>query len=210
MILRIIYMKPIFYILIISLLASCKSGQVKDTSIVDNIERNNLKKYFISWKENEIAKGNLVPEDSCFPARYVEHDIEALIENMWAVPDSSQINYSYADINSDGKLDQLVCFIPSQCDGGNASMWTQLEVLTVSENGKYKTSTNLGDGMFSVVGKDSTGFYWYDSIGVNKIYATYYSFSEGDPHCCPSTMKSVIFDYKTMKVIYMGDNIKSE
>jgi hypothetical protein len=85
-------------------------------------------------------------------------------------------------------------------------MWVQISVLTISDNGGYKTSASLGDGIFSSVGKDTTGFYWYDSIGTNKIYGTFYNFINTDGHCCPSTEKPVIIAYDTRKVIFVGKN----
>lgn len=187
-------------------LTSCNSGQESHNLTIDNNQKQHLKQLFTDWQNNEVAQGHLWASDSCYPGWFVDHRFDGMIEDMWGIPDSSEYNFSYADINSDGKFDQLVTFTPSQCDGGNASIWIQIAVLTISENGKYKTTASLGDGLFSAVGKDTSGFYWYDSIGVNKIYGTFYNFLKGDGHCCPSVERPVIITYDTKKVIYIGDN----
>jgi hypothetical protein len=85
-------------------------------------------------------------------------------------------------------------------------MWTEIEVFTVSKNGQYINEVYMGDGMFSSVGVSTEGFYFYDSIGTNRIYATYINFLDEDGHCCPSIIKPVIFTYNTKELIYVGEN----
>jgi hypothetical protein len=189
-------------------LASCDSGQESHDLTIDNNQKQHLKQLFIDWWNNEVAKGHLWASDSCYPGWIADNGFDGMIEDMWGIPDSSEYNFSYADINGDGQFDQLVTFTPSQCDGGNASMWIQIAVLTISKNGKYITTASIGDGIFSAVGKDRTGFYWYDSIGVNKIYGTFYNFMDNDGHCCPGIEKPVIIAYDTKEVIFIGDNIQ--
>ena len=170
----------------------------------DTLEQH-LRDLFRTWQANEIAEGHMWAADSCRMDWFSDHEAaEGSIP--WGFPDSADIAYSYADLNLDGKTDQLVTFNPSQCDGGNGSMWSQIEVLIVSSGNSYETIASSGDGMFSFLGKDSTGFCWYDSIGPNKIYGTYYNFSEDDGHCCPGTVIPVIFSYDTRKIIYRCAN----
>jgi hypothetical protein len=200
-------MRQIILIMLMFVLTTCTSGLKKTNSTSDSLDKVILKKLFIDWKKNEIAQGRIWAEDSCNMDWFSKHDYnEPTIP--WGFPDTSEYKYSYADLNNDGKIDQLVTFIPSQCDGGNGSMWTQIEVLIISDKGKYKIISSLGDGLFSSLGIDTTGFYWYDSIGVNKIYGTFIKFMKDDEHCCPSIVKPVIFAYDTKKIIYIGDNIE--
>jgi len=188
------------------MLASCGHRQEKQDTTIDNNPKQQLKRLFANWLNNEIAQGYLWASDSCYGSWLEDHNFNGTIDEMWGVPaDSSYYHYSYADINDDGKIDLLVTFTPEQCDGGNASMWTQIAVLIISENETYKTIASLGDGMFSSIGADSSGFIWYDSIGVNKIYGTFYNFLENDGHCCPSIEKPVIITYDTKEVVFIGD-----
>ncbi|MCX6351888.1 MAG: hypothetical protein NTX03_08495 [Bacteroidetes bacterium] len=201
-------MKKTSYILFIFtfFLFSCNNGQKKKDAILDKLKKEKLKKFFLDWQINEIAQHRFWAKDSCYMGWFGTHHFHEEGGLPWGFPDTShrdtsQYRFSYADINNDGKTDQLVTFTPAQCDGGNASMWEQIEVLTISEGGKFKTTSSIGDGFFSYYGNDTNGFYHYDSIGVNKIYGTFYSFKKGDGHCCPSIVKSIIFDYKTKKII---------
>lgn len=169
----------------------------------DTGEIKKLRNLFSEWKKGEIAEGRIWAEDSCNGSWMAERHFESKDgEIEWGFPDSSEFLFYYADLNLDGKLDQLVTFSPAQCDGGNGSMWTQIEVLTVSENGSYKTRTLIGDGIFSSLGKDKSGFYWYDSIGPDLIYATFYNFKDGDGHCCPSVKQAIVLKYDSlMKIV---------
>jgi hypothetical protein len=142
---------------------------------------------------------------------FAEHNDNSNASVEWGFPkDTTAYSYSYADLNEDGLLDQMVTFIPEQCSGGNASMWTQFEVFTVSNGDRYETEAVLGEGLFCSLGQDTTGFYWYDSIGPKKIYGTFYNFKDTDAHCCPSVVRPAILAYDSRKVIYIGDNIGSK
>jgi len=199
----------ILIILIALVLLSCNEKQEREKKAEQAVQQK-LKELFFDWSKKEITNKHLWAKDSCYPDWIMRHDFEGTLEDMWGLPDSSSFNYSYADVNEDGKTDQLVTFMPSQCDGGNASMWVQIEVLAISDKDQYKIETSMGDGIFSAAGQGASGFYFYDSIGVNKIYATYFNFGERDGHCCPSIVKNVVFDYKTRKVIHTGPNVSKQ
>jgi hypothetical protein len=89
-----------------------------------------LKECFQKWQEEEIRSGRIVPYDSCNWNWVSRH--QDINDMVWGFPDSSEFQYSYGDLNQDHRLDQMVTFVPGQCDGGNASIWVQLEVITIS------------------------------------------------------------------------------
>lgn len=157
---------------------------------------------FDAWKVNELELRHLWSADSCNSAYFTTHKFEGGLEKMWGLPaDSNDYHFSFADINNDRKLDLMVTFNPCQCDGGNASMWTQLEVLVVSDPENYHVESLIGDGLMNSTGIDTNGFYWFDSIGVNMIYATYYQFKKEDNHCCPSIQLPVKLSYPDKKLM---------
>lgn len=200
-------MKFILPFAFLIIFASCSKEKQEPTIKINPEEVKVLKAQFAEWQQNEIAERNFWADDSCHPEWFREHEFEGTISEMWGFPDSSEFNFSYADVNIDGKLDQLVTFVPAQCNGGNGSVWIQFEVFTVSDSVGYQTIAYLGEGIFSAFGKDTSGFYWYDSIAPNKIYGRFMNFLESDGYCCPSIIRPVIIDYYTRKVIYMGENI---
>lgn len=159
-----------------------------------------LKKEFIRWQRDEIQAGRFWAKDSCFMSWFADHNYPASAM-PWGCPDLSEMTFSYADVNGDSLVDQLVTFSPDQCDGGNASMWTRFAILTVSGNGKYVTKSLDIEGLYFPGGQGDEGFYHYDSIGNGVIYGTHYVFGENDGHCCPGTHDFVVFDYKTRKLL---------
>lgn len=159
-----------------------------------------LKKHFIRWQRDEIEAGRFWAKDSCFMSWFADHDYPASAM-PWGFPDLSEMTFSYADVNGDSCVDQLVTFSPDQCDGGNASIWTKFAILTVSENGKYQTKSLDIEGLYFPGGQGEEGFYHYDSIGTGVIYGTHYVFGKDDGHCCPGTHDFVVFDFKTQKLL---------
>lgn len=203
-------MKFILPVTLLIIFASCGKEEEAPAIKINPEEVKILKTLFAEWQQNEIAEHRFWAADSCYPDWFLEHEFEGTLSEMWGFPDSSELNFSYADVNVDGKLDQLVTFVPVQCDGGNGSIWIQFEVFTVSDSNNYKTEPYLGEGIFSAFGKDTSGFYWYDSIAPNKIFGRFINFLGGDGYCCPSVIRPIIIDYKTREVIYMGENIAEE
>jgi hypothetical protein len=159
-----------------------------------------LKKEFIRWQRDEIQAGRFWAKDSCFMSWFADHDYPASVM-PWGFPDLSEMKFSYADVNGDSLVDQLVAFTPDQCDGGNASMWTKFAILTVSGNGKYITKSLDIEGLYFPGGQGDEGFYHYDSIGTGVIYGTHYVFGKDDGHCCPGVHDFVVFDFKTRKLL---------
>lgn len=159
-----------------------------------------LKKEFARWQRNEIKAGRFWADDSCSMNWFADHEYPASAM-PWGFPGIEEMTFSYADVNGDSRVDQLVTFSPSQCDGGNASMWTKFAILTVSEKGKYITKSLDIEGLYFPGGQGEEGFYHYDSIGTGVIYGTHYVFGKDDGHCCPGTQDFVVFDFKTRTLL---------
>jgi hypothetical protein len=121
--------------------------------------------------------------------------------------DSTEYNFSFADLNNDGRLDGLVVFKPVQCDGGNGSIWTQFQVLILSKKSIYNVSDTLRVDRFASTPFDSLGFYWLNSIANDKIFGTYFEFKPDDGYCCPSIQRPVTFDFVERRLSFIGDNI---
>jgi hypothetical protein len=171
---------------------SVNSKQVSDS------DRKSLVKLFEDWKKDQIANGEFWPKDSCKPDIVMSPRYDDEPNPIYGFPDEQNIVFSYADLNSDGQIDQIVIFQPDQCDGGNGSMWSQSQILMLSRNGQYKTIELNRNNLFPLPAKDDAGFIFYDSIAPNKLYGTYYKFLDKDGHCCPSVVKQAVFDYRKM------------
>ena len=167
---------------------------------------NAFMKLYADWQKEQIRNKNYWANDSCNMQWFSRHADEDIKDIPYGFPDSSRTRISYADLNSDGIRDGLIAFTPIQCDGGNGAMWTQEQVFFLSGEKGYRITDSLRVEDFAVTGFDSTGFYWLDSIGTNKIYGMYFSFAPDDARCCPSTNKPVIFDYAQRKLVYIGEN----
>jgi hypothetical protein len=57
----------------------------------------------------------------------------------------TDIHISFTNINNDNKLDALITFNPTQCDGGNALMNAQIRVLIMSNAAGYVTDDSYID-----------------------------------------------------------------
>ncbi len=168
--------------------------------------KNAILTLYANWQKEQIRKGNYWANDSCNQDWFLNHAEEDIKDLPYGFPDPSGFRTSYADLNGDGIRDGLIAFTPVQCDGGNASMWTQEQVFFLSGQKGYAITDSLRVDEFAATDFDSTGFYWLDSIGANKIYGMYFSFAADDAHCCPSTNKPVTFDYAQRKLVYIGQN----
>jgi len=164
-------------------------------------QRKKIRKLFKNWEAKEIRLKHFFAEDSCNPSYYEKHEGDNSYNGGWGFPDSTRIEFSFADLNGDGKLNGLVTFVPDQCDGGNASMWTQLQIFFISGKKKYRITDEIDVKEFSGTDFDEKGFYWLDSISKNKICGRYIEFKDSDGHCCPSTNWLVTFDFKARKII---------
>lgn len=170
-----------------------KKSNTRSTKPSDKVQIYNL---FQNWRNEEIRLGHFFAKDSCNPAWFQEHEFNGTIDAEWGIPDLDEVGFSYADLNGDGKLDALIQFNPIQCDGGNASMWSQITLFALSGKNQYTLTESIDVSKFKNTDFDKNGFYWLDSIAENRIIGTYIEFLEDDGHCCPSIQKQVIFDFK--------------
>jgi hypothetical protein len=204
-----------FIILIICLaLTSCFNSNTLSIDSNKNSEsKEKIRELFLNWQNQEIKNKHFLAADSCNPDWFAEHgtpeNLDSINGLIFGFPsDSSEYTFSFADLNNDNNLDCLVLFTPNQCDGGNASMWVQWQVFIISDKDSYKIIDTLHIDKFAHTEFDSLGFYWLDSIAVNRIHGTYIEFKENDGHCCPSINRPVVFDYSERKLICVGANIE--
>jgi hypothetical protein len=184
-------------LLITSLLFSCTTRQSKN--LIDPKTITDIKNAFENWTKYEIEKGNFFATDSCNRDYYVMKDSLGLESTFGlSVPDdTSEIYYHYADLNSDNKKDALITFTPYQCDGGNATMWVQYQLLVLSQGDKYLVTDNYFERF-----KTDPGFFHLDSIGTKTVFGTYFEFTNNDGRCCPSIKRPIKIDLEKNELNY--------
>jgi len=187
----------ILTLLITSLLFSCTTRQSKN--LIDPKTITDIKNAFENWTKYEIEKGNFFATDSCNRDYYVMKDSLGLESTFGlSVPDdTSEIYYHYADLNSDNKKDALITFTPYQCDGGNATMWVQYQLLVLSQGDKYLVTDNYFERF-----KTDPGFFHLDSIGTKTVFGTYFEFTNNDGRCCPSIKRPIKIDLEKNELNY--------
>ncbi|OYU95362.1 MAG: hypothetical protein CFE21_09430 [Bacteroidetes bacterium B1(2017)] len=184
-------------ILLSLLILGCSTQQSENN--IDQKEISDIKKAFESWTKSEISKGNFFAMDSCNGDYYMRKDSLGLESVFgYAVPDdSSEINYYYANLNGDTKKDALITFTPYQCDGGNASMWVQYQVLVLSQGDSY-----LVDDSYFERFDTAPGLFQLDSVAPKAVFGTYFEFAEKDGRCCPSITKPIKIDLEKNEFTY--------
>lgn len=183
------------------IIAACNSHSATEQTALKPLlvaaDTATIRQLFKTWQRQQLRAGTFWAADSC-NARVIERQQPADI--VLGLPsDSSDYNFSYADLNADSTLDGLVTFAPHQCDGGNGSMWTQVEVLLLSGPKGYSTIDTLNVKRFFDTLVDESGFFHLDSIAPNRLFGTYYEFGENSGHCCPSVQRPVVFDFHSRR-----------
>ena len=194
--------KIVVILLMIALIFGCNTKN-KDNNI-DLITQQKIKTAFDDWAAKEIEKGTFFAQDSCYPSYYDTKDSLGL-ESVFgfAIPwDSSEINIYYADLNADSIKDALITFTPYQCDGGNAAMWVQYQILVLSQEDKYVVIDNYFDRFYneSILGY---GFFHLDSADTKAVFGTYFNFMDNDSRCCPSTQRPIKIDIEKNEFKYL-------
>lgn len=105
----------------------------------------------------------------------------------------------YTDINGDKKLDALISFNPQQCDGGNALMNAQVNVLVLSKAGAYSVDETYFDKVEATL---KSGWITIQGAAGGSFHGTFTDYKDDDPRCCPSVKKEFSLDYKTKKLEY--------
>ncbi len=148
---------------------------------------------FKQWQQLQIEGNEFVSAGNCNYDFVTSHEEYSLVLGF---PD--EMEFDYADLNEDQKVDALVTFIPEQCDGGNLTAWMQYQILVLSNDSGY----HVLDDFFEKVKIDTeSGFYHLDSLDHQTFYGTYYDFNDDDGYCCPSIQKPLIIDFNTQKVV---------
>lgn len=183
--------------LIIAVLFGCTTRQPEH--YVDSGTIQDIKNAFDSWTKSEIEKGNFFAKDSCNGDYFVTKDSLGLesIDGIAVPDDSSDIFYHYADLNNDNKKDALITFTPYQCDGGNAIMWVQYQLLALSQGDKYLVTDNYFENF-----KTDPGFFHLDSVATKAVFGTYFEFKEHDGRCCPSIKRPIKIDLEKNEFIF--------
>jgi hypothetical protein len=203
-------------LLLTSVFIGCNSPKNNSSSTADFSIKNNhtdpdthLKQLFYNWQQQQIAAGEYLPNDSCNIVWYVEHRKRTGQEpdSEIGFPDSTDLKFTYADLNEDGLTDQMVTFNPALCSGGNALMWAQIIVLTLSADNSYTTQEFDVDNPINTINADTSGFYHIDSIAPGRFFATYFEFRDDDARCCPGIQKRAVISYPEKRLVDMGENI---
>jgi len=149
---------------------------------------------FEQWKKDQYKKGNYATEKNCdrdtvLKAGYKGAEI--------GIP--TDIHISFTNINDDSKLDAIITFNPTQCDGGNALMNAQIRVLILTNVDGDTTDDSYIDEIESQFKK---GWLIIDGALYGSFYGAYYEYKDSDGRCCPSIKKPFSIDYKTKKLTF--------
>lgn len=154
-----------------------------------------IKDAFEKWRKEQITIGAYWANDSCNMQHFVNKPFDSLatiqstiIPTPIGIPDSSEINFLYSDINNDGILDAIATFIPVQCDGGNFYKQED-EVFFLSTGTTYHIRLLSLSNIILMPNNAWSYYYSIDSLQRDSIYATSYGYADGDGNCCPSIIK---------------------
>ncbi|MGV3599134.1 MAG: hypothetical protein ACO1PI_14815 [Bacteroidota bacterium] len=156
---------------------------------------------FNQWLLEKTKQGVFFGYDSCNLDFIIEYNVTTMPLRL---PDSTNTSFWYGDINGDRKKDGLITFIADLCDRGNAAMWTQFQVLVLSNDSGY----SVNDSFFDSLTKDFEGFIHADSMSLNTFFGTYIEFKDGDGHCCPRTKEEFTVTYNTPVIQFRKPGFK--
>lgn len=177
-------------LLVVTILFGCNNSNLAKTE-GNNAEIEDttpITEAFNQWLLEQKKKGVFLGDDSCNIDFVVEHNINTMPLNL---PDSNNTDFWLGDVNGDKKKDGLITFIADLCDGGNGAMWTQFQVLVLSNDSGYR----VNDSFFDSLTIDFDGFIHVDSLSSNTFFGTYIEFKDGDGHCCPSIKEEFTVTY---------------
>jgi hypothetical protein len=156
-------------------------------------DRSAISAAYRDWVSTQTAAGRFLPRERC---RYdsissqFEGDNTPLIDELWCIEKPDHVDSSFCDMNADGVEDGFYGVFPSQCDLGNASMWSQLKIVVLSSPTGYVVNDTLFDGTgdefpaWLLIAEE--GFVLIDSITDRHFVGNRVAFRDGDGHCCPS------------------------
>lgn len=180
-------MKKVSFLLTILSLSSQLTAQT-------TAEYSQILNRYEQWKAAQYQAGNY-----CTPANC---KTEVMLRVGYKGPDigiPKDISIFYTDINGDNKLDALLSFNPRQCDGGNAMMNAQENLLILSKAGNY----TVDDTYFDTIGSTlKSGWIRINGAAGGSFSGTYTDYRDDDPRCCPSIKKDFSINYKTKQLEY--------
>lgn len=160
----------------------------------ESTEIEQIQEVFRGWQKAQIESpdGEFVAKENC----NLDYVINTEVSAMLGFPE--EINFYYADVNGDDKSDALITFFPVQCDGGNATMWMQYQLLVLSQKGSDYSIDEipLHPNALSLL----NGPYFLDSLSDQHAFGRYFEFVQGDARCCPSVNKTLTIDMSSFKV----------
>jgi len=183
-----------FFVLIIALSFITKKNAELYS---ENESKKKIQIKFQKWTFEAIHNKKFFAKDSC-NYLYIEQKIEngLTVIDAIGIPTYNEIKFSYSHFNNDNKIDALITFTPYQCDGSNASMWKQIQLLAISKNENYIIDENY----FEFLQSNDLCFYLLDSSSTNYVYGKQYMFLNNDPHCCPSISKEIRISTRNKKL----------
>ncbi len=166
------------------------------------------------WKELKTRKREYAKDSECNPNQ-IRILLQAARLGEGDLMGFGSASFSFADINQDGVTDALTTFNPKQCDGGNASMHSQVALLILSKNARHsykvddQTLENLHDDqtLRNLLETTEGWFLRFQEVQGNGIVSgTAYAFHSGDKfkpgdaRCCPSIWKAFTYTYLSKRV----------
>jgi hypothetical protein len=181
-------MKHLKLILILTITLNSACGQTKPNPYSKILIK------FEEWKNKQYQLSNYELEKKC-NIEYVGK--ETYKGSGIGIPKDIQVFYT--DLNDDEIIDALICFSPSQCDGGNALMNAQERILILSKGNEYVVDDNLINNIEKGL---PSGWLYIRNALYGSMTGEFKDYKEGDGRCCPSIKKEISISFKDKKLEY--------
>jgi len=184
----------------ISIIISLLVGQTINNKLHSQTKADYFKiiNKFEQWKSYQYKTGKFATDNKCVSDTVSKEGYKG---SDMGIP--KDIDISFTDINNDKKLDALITFHPNQCDGGNALMNAQTQILILSKDSSYF----IDDTYISKIERQfKKGWLSIERASYGVIYGTYYEYKSDDGRCCPSIHRAFLIDYLTKKLTFDNDN----
>jgi len=149
---------------------------------------------FQQWKSSQYKTGRFATERNCIPDTVTKENYKG---PEMGIP--KDIDIFFTDLNKDNKIDALITFHPDQCDGGNALMNAQIQIIILSKGLTYA----VDDTYISKIEQQlKKGWLRIDKALYGEITGTYFEYSKNDGRCCPGICRLFSINYLTKKLIF--------
>ena len=132
-------------------------------------------------------------KDSCNPLSYANNLRNGKLDRSIGLPDSSQIDYFFADVNNDKQLDGLITFNPICCACTDTNIiMTQSHILVISDKNNYV----VNDTFFRHIISDTLPVdyaFEIDSMSSNRFFGAL-MISNKQNGCSSKKLISIIYD----------------